>query len=303
MKHPIATIVNFCTNESRFISSCLTQALLFSSQVIVPVASHFFDGSPEDRILLEQIYAAFPECLFIEYPYIPEKIPKRIFKEIDPAHFWHCVSRLVGFSKAEAKIETLLFLDVDEIADGQRFSEWLSNSDYQQHIAMKLANYWYFREPKYRAEKYEDSIALVQRRAVTSELLLNQGERGYIYDSLPGPKRRMVTGRDGQPLFHHFSWVRTQEEMLKKVKSWGHKKDRNWEELVRSEFSGPFRGVDFVHGYKFQTVESPFDIRLEAPQFTPKGKPNFIRMSEEGLLKLVASKLSPFWRFMASLRM
>jgi hypothetical protein len=279
----------------------LTQALLFSSQVIVPVASHFFDGSPEDRALLDQIYAAFPECLFIEYPYIPEKIPKRIFKEIDPAHFWHCVSRLVGFSKTEGKIETLLFLDVDEIADGRRFSEWLGSSDYQQHIAMKLANYWYFREPKYRAEKYEDSIALVQRRAVTSELLLNAGERGYIYDSLPGPKRSMVTGSDGRPLFHHFSWVRTQEEMLKKVKSWGHKKDRNWEELVRAEFSGPFRGVDFVHGYRFQTVDPPFDIRLDPPQFAPKGKPHFVRVSEEELLKLVREKLSPFWRFMASL--
>jgi len=38
-------------------------------QNIVPVCDHFFDGSPENRPLLEKIYSAFPEILFIEYPF------------------------------------------------------------------------------------------------------------------------------------------------------------------------------------------------------------------------------------------
>src|SRR5579872_707833 len=108
-KHPLSTIVNFCTNERRFIKATLTQALLFSRQVIVPVCDHFFDGTPENRPLLEQIYKTFPDCQFIEYPFIPQKIPKKIWKTIDPAHFWHSLSRLVAFSFLKEEIEMVLF--------------------------------------------------------------------------------------------------------------------------------------------------------------------------------------------------
>lgn len=292
-KFPIGTVVNFCTNESRFISACLKAALQFSSKVVVPVASHFFDGSPENRDLLERVYAAFPECLFIEYPFIPEKIPSSIFKAVRPEPFWHCLSRLIGVWALDESIETVLFLDADEVADAPGMVEWLGCSDYEQHRVLKLANYWYFREPIYQAENLEDSIVLVQKKALTAELLLQDEERNAIYDSLPGPKRRMVLGTNGQPLFHHYSWVRTEEEMLKKVRSWAHRSDRNWEDLVRSEFSGPFKGTDFVHRYKFRTVESS----LEAPsRFDSKGKKNVLRLAEREVVEYAKLKKVSFWR-------
>ena len=135
-KHPLSTIVNFCSNESRFIQATLEQALLFSRQVIVPVCDHFFDGTPENRPLLEEIYKAFPQCLFIEYPYLPEKIHKKIWKKIDPAHFWHSLSRWIGFSALSEEVETVLFLDADEVPDGKRFAQWLDCSDYRHHTAL-----------------------------------------------------------------------------------------------------------------------------------------------------------------------
>ena len=290
-KHPIGTVVNFCTNEKRFISACLKSALVFSSQVIVPVASHFFDGTPENRDVLEQVYSAFPECLFIEYPFIPEKIPAATFKAVRPDPFWHCLSRLIGTFALDESIETVIFLDADEVADGRAMAEWLDCSDYEQHMTLKLANYWYFREPIYRAENFEDSIVLVQKKALTADMLLQDEERNAVYDSLPGPKRRMVLGTAGQPLFHHYSWVRTEEEMLKKVRSWSHRKDRNWEELVRREFSGPFQGTDFVHGYRFRTVEA----MLEAPSLQNKGKKNVRRLTEKEVLTYAKLKKVPFW--------
>lgn len=291
-KHPIGTVVNFCTNETRFISACLKSALVFSSQVVVPVASHFFDGTPENRDILEQVYAAFPECLFIEYPFIPDKIPSSIFQAVRSDPFWHCLSRLIGASALDHSIETVVFLDADEVADGRAMAEWLDCSDYEQHTALKLANYWYFREPIYRAENLEDSIVLVQKKALTTDMLLQDEERNAVYDSLPGPKRRMVLGTTGQPLFHHYSWVRTEQEMLRKVRSWSHRKDRNWEELVKREFSVPFQGTDFVHGYRFRTVES----MLEAPLFQSKGKKNVRRLTEREVLGYAKLKKVPFWR-------
>lgn len=285
--HSIAAVINFCSNESRFIKACLEETRRFSSQVVVPVCDHFFDGTPENRQLLDRIYAAFPECLFIEYPFIPKKIPKRLWKTIGPAHFWHSFSRLVGYSALDEDVETVLFLDADEVPDGRRFAEWLDSSDYQQHQVLKLANYWYFREPENQSLHWEDSAVLVKRRAVQPELLLSKEERDELYNSLPGPKRRHVIGVDGLPLVHHYSWVRTEEEMLKKVRSWGHRADRNWVEMVQKEFQSPFQGTDFVHGYKYQKVTPPFHIAWELPKWEEKGAPNVRRLSVNEVLQLV----------------
>lgn len=295
-KHPICTIVNFCSNESRFIKPCLEQLSLFSSQIIVSLCDHFFDGTPENRPLLEQIYAAFPDCLFVEYPYVPQNIPKKIWKAVDPAHFWHSFSRLAGYSFIDESMETALFIDTDEIPDGKRFAEWLESSDYRQHTVLRLANYWYFREPCNQALRFEDSVVLAQKRALGSEVLLKQEERDAIYNLLPGPKRRHVMGTDGTPMFHHYSWVRTQEEMLKKVRAWGHKGDRDWERLVNEEFTAPFRGTDFVHGYSYKTVKSFFDIGLETTHFEPRGAGNVKRLKKEEALRLI--KFKRRWNFL-----
>src|SRR3990167_6384612 len=187
-EYSIAAIVNFCTNESRFLKSCLEQTLYFAGQVIVPVCDHFFDGMTENRPLLEAIYRAFPACHFIEYPFIPERIPKKILRSIDPAHFWHSLSRAIGFGFLEEDIENVLFLDADEIPEGPRFIEWLECSDYALHTVLKMANYWYFRKPCFRAEAWEDSIVFAQKRSLDPQLLLKQDERDAIYNGLPGPK-------------------------------------------------------------------------------------------------------------------
>lgn len=294
-KQPIAAIVNFCSNESRFIGACLDQTLLFAKQVVVPVCDHFYDGTPEQRELLEQLYRAYPECLFIEYPFIPSKIPRHLFKAVAPAHFWHSCSRLVGASFLQDSIESVLFIDADEIPDGVKFKEWLEASDYHQHTVMKLANYWYFREPIYQALSWEDSIVLTHIRSLSPDLLLRQEERDAMYDLLPGPKRRRVTASDGEPMFHHFSWVRTKEEMLKKVQSWGHRGDRNWTELVEKEFEKPFQGTDFIHGYQYKTVPSGFDLRFNPARSENKAAPQVIRLTQKDLLDVLKVKKRRFF--------
>jgi hypothetical protein len=297
-KYPLATIVNFCTNESRFIKLCLEQALKFSRQVIVPVCDHFFDGTKENRPLLEKIYAAFPQCLFVEYPFTPERISKKLLQQVPATHLWHSLSRLIASQFLEQSIESVLFLDADEIPDSDRFVEWLECSDHSCHTVLKLANYWYFREPCYQAEKWEDSIVFAQRRALESHLLLRKEERDAIYDLLPGPKRRMVVGSDGHPMFHHYSWVRTEEEMLKKVRGWGHRLDRDWESLVKKEFLGPFQGVDFVHEYRFRTISPTFPVSFGALEFAPKGPANVRRVNADFLQLAIKKGGGSFWNLL-----
>ena len=70
-----------------------------------------------------------------------------------------------------------------------------------------------------------------------------------------------MRSKEGTPFVHHYSWVRTKEEMLKKVENWGHKHDKNWTSLIEEEFSRPFNGTDFVHGYSYNIVENKFNIK------------------------------------------
>jgi len=138
---------------------------------------------------------------------------------------------------------------------------------------------------------FEDSVILAKRTALRSDILLHQKERDAIYDLLPNPKRRNVTDSNGAPLFHHYSWVRTKEEMIKKVSAWGHKNDRDWVSLVGEEFAAPFRGTDFIHGYKYQTVKPVFDILLENISFSVGGERQIKILDSEELLDLIDCKV------------
>lgn len=285
----IATVINFCSNEARFLESCVQQCRLFSRQIVIPVCDHLFDGTPEDAALLQQAYAAFPDCLFVEYPFISDPLPKRMRNGVSLPRFWHCISRLVGTQSLKDDIDMVLFLDVDEVPDGNRFLDWLNQGSYAQHSALMLESFWYFREARYQALNWEEAGLLVQKLLLTGSMLVNENERRGIYLALPEPKRRAATGADGLPMIHHFSWVRTKEEMLSKVRAWGHRADRDWEQLVEQEFSAPFSGKDFVHGYSFQESPPPFPVSLQPPQFAPlpNKEISIKRLTINDLLKII----------------
>jgi hypothetical protein len=68
--YKIATIINYCTTDYKFIGHCINEAKSFSDQVIVPVCDHFYDGTPEDRELLEKTYKEnLSNAEFCEYKY------------------------------------------------------------------------------------------------------------------------------------------------------------------------------------------------------------------------------------------
>ena len=55
-RYNVTTIINYCTNDYRFIGHCIHEAKQFSEQIIVPVCDHFLDGTPENRELLDRTY-------------------------------------------------------------------------------------------------------------------------------------------------------------------------------------------------------------------------------------------------------
>lgn len=275
----IATIINFSTNEALFFRHCLEEALFFSDQIIVPICDHFFDGTPENRELLDSIYAAHPEVQFIEYAWSKEN-----FYGNHPTHFWHNLSRLLGSHFLSPEIDYILFLDVDEIVEGRRFAKWLEEFPFADFSALRLACYWYFREAKFQALQLEDGPLLIRKAALHYDGIMHPHERAGTFHLAQGEKMRMVTSNEQMPMAHHYSWVRSKEALLRKVTTWGHRNERDWRGLVETEFSKDFSGTDFVHGYSFREVE-PY-LRPHQYSHTPKKGGNVIYLQTSDIHKI-----------------
>jgi hypothetical protein len=253
----LATVINFCTNELPFLRCCVENALQVSQQVIVSVCERFFDGTPENGERLRHACMSNPECEFLLFAFDSE----RNFYTRHGVRYWHNWGRLLGYFHLHSEIEAVLFLDSDEILDVEAFK----SVSWEGLDAARLANYWYFREPIYRAKTLEDSPLFVKRNQFSPEKIMDSEERAGTYARIEGNKQRYLLSKEGYPLIHHYSWVRSKEAMLRKVRSWGHREERPWEKLVEEEFSRPFSGKDFVHGYEFEKVPPQFTFHDGIP--------------------------------------
>ncbi len=286
--HRIATIINFCTNDYRFLAPCIREAKHFSSQILIPVCDHFFDGTPEDRALLQRAYSEHPDCEFIEFAYDPEQpygYPCRKRPgDLDWCRHWHSTARMIGYFFLKKEIDYVLFIDVDEIYEGKKFQEWLQHYPIQNYNALRFQCYQYFREPRYRAKETFTSGLLAKKSVLTPDTILNVDERMGLYKKIPDEKIVDLNGLDDQPMIHHYSWVRTKEEMLKKV-IWGHFWERNWKELIEQEFSGPFSGKDFTTGLEYLTVDPYIDCKEPDFSATPPRKEPAYRTTPQEIFR------------------
>jgi hypothetical protein len=254
----IAAIINFCSNDYPFLRSCIEKVKQSVEEITIVVCDHFFDGTQENIEHLQSTYVEFPDCHFIQFPYESTNLYAH-----HGSHMWHNLARLLGTYFTSKEIDYLLFLDTDEIVETSRFVSWLKIFPWDRFQALRLGCYWYFREPVYQAMSWEDTPLLVEKNALTGDLLMHPCEREGLFYEIKGEKKRNVLGLDGLPMIHHYSWVRTKEQMLKKVNTWGQNWRRDWTALVEAEFSHPFLGKDFVHGYTFKRVAPYINLDLE----------------------------------------
>ena len=265
MKYAIGVVINYCTNDYKFLKHNVKAVSKFSDEIIIPVADHFYDGTSENRQLISKSIKENKEAKFIKFLYNHKEKDqnyiiwrlRRILKLplVGDSQYWICFARLIGFNNLSKKVRYALFLDADEIIDNNKFIRWLDTSQYSKYDAMKFANYWYFREPKYRATTHEDTPLLVRKKNIQKEFFFDYSERQGIYQKISGKKKRMIFGLDNKPMVHHYGWARSKKEMLKKVQTWGHNRDFNWTKAVIEEFSHGFNGKDFVQNYQYKIVK------------------------------------------------
>jgi len=245
----ITTILHYSSLDYRFLNANLYRLSKFSNEIIIPICDHLFNGEKENQVILnktEEIIKQYPNAKMHIFPWEGEKCN----------NYYHHLSRKIGTELSTNR--WLLFLDGDEIVD-DKFWDWFYSV---QHLdsAFWLTSYWYFREPIYRATKTEGAGLVIRKKYCNWDL--NHYQERQQFFSLPDFKcgDYEMIGFEGKPVIHHFSWVRTKDEMLRKVNSWGHRYDRDWVKLVEEEFNRPFNGTDFVHGYTYDVVENVFGV-------------------------------------------
>lgn len=268
MKHNIGVIINYCTNDYKFIGPNIRQIIKFSQDIFVTYSDHFYTGQPENQKLLLRTIKENPKARFVDMKYHLVKSPlPELFCRLLPRtgnlrplygpHYWACMSRYLGYSQLSKDIKYILFLDADEIVDGAKFKRWLETEDYQQFQSLSFGCYVYFRSPRYQAITIEMCGLLTRNCKIAKSLFLSHNDRWNLYQYLSGAKKSHVVDTNGVPMIHHYAWARTKNEMLNKVATWGHSQERDWKKLVLAEFAHPFNGTDFLRHYKYITVK-PF---------------------------------------------
>jgi hypothetical protein len=263
------TIIQYCTNDYRFIDKCIAEAKKFSDQIVIPVCDHFFNGQPENRELLTQTYRNHPDCDFIEFAFTPDRhySPYSTHSPLDEGwiRLWHQTSRYIGWLHLRPEIDFLLFLDCDEIPEGERVAAWLQTGEYRNYNALRFLGFYYALRPTLRAKKLQSLALLVKRACLEPRFFIQIDERHGLYQHIPEPKKKEVRG-GLQPLFHHYSWVRPQSECLHKAGSWGHSGEKNWSQEIEKAFEEKgFRDLFGHVDLEFEEIPRPYFDPFSTP--------------------------------------
>jgi hypothetical protein len=251
----LGAVIPLSSLEAEFAERTIREALRVANPVVVVYADHLSDGTPEDLSFVAALRASLGSAqglVWVPVQWFPGRTSR----------FWVRYLRWAGFPFLPLSTEYVAWLDGDEVLDAPRFLQWWASPEglpASGQRAIKLANYVYFRETRFQSMELEDSVVVCRREGLTAaQFFSDEGkEREMFFDGLGG--RRMALALDGAPMVHHFSWVRSQELMLKKVSAWSHSSDdRDWKALVREEFTRPFNGKDFVNGHSYRTLPVPW---------------------------------------------
>jgi hypothetical protein len=288
----VVAIVSYCSKERKYIGAIVRNAVKFADRVVVCMGTRLYSGEDEDVDAEWQRFVV---------PHLTEDTRDRVVRVVyevqqggssifDHPNTLHNTARLEGVAAASALMSSqpfwALFLDGDEVPDGDRFRSWLSGNRLNQRVVYKLANYWAFLHPRLVATSHEDSVLLAHSSVLTQSALSHPRERDGIYlwhwtvqdQHAMGSGLRLirdVMGEDSAPMFWHFSWVRggdwpsgdvndteewsdwierTRGALKAKCAGWGHCGDREWNGIIdrcmsQIKSARRFPERDFVHGH------------------------------------------------------
>lgn len=260
-----SVVVCYCSNEKAFIDALLTECYRFSDDIVVSYGSHLYDGTPEDKAHIDALRSKHNSVRFVEYVVdnsIDLNKQKGVVKR--PKAYWHNLARYTGISSLK-KEEWVFLIDSDEIPEGSKVLEWLSKTNLHKECIYKMANYWYFKSVNNQATSWEDSVLLVHSSCLSADNIFGDMERDHLVAASGCRLVRQVVGTDGNPMWHHYSFVRNKEGIVHKIKNWGHSDD-SFNRVDATKFVDYIykdeNVNDIVHGYEYKKANNIFSLRV-----------------------------------------
>ena len=154
-----STVILFSRLDAPFIDACIDGVLNASNKVVLVAYDRLLDGEEQTGFLSEVMRRHAGKNLeFKVIPLVYEIV--RIFpvnpKLIANTRIFLNFIRKVGFDLIKDTSEYTLFIDGDEVAEPQKLLRW-KNECRTKANSLMLANYYYFREPVYQADRLEYS--------------------------------------------------------------------------------------------------------------------------------------------------
>ena len=261
----VAIIINYSSNEKTFID-LLKQCMIFTNEIIVSYGTHFYDGKEEDHDHFENLKIKYPSVKFLQYIVnIDLPISERLGTVKRETAYWHNLARWTAINSLSTSAEWVFIIDADEIPEGQLIANWLKEieSDLNPECCYKLACYWYFKLPENQATTLEDSILLIHKKHLTKENIFGDNERDHLINVSRCKLLRAVKDLNGSVLWHHFSFVRNKEALIRKLSTWAHINDlfKDVNPVKFTDFIFQNDNVnDIVHRYEYKKVANKFDI-------------------------------------------
>jgi len=253
----ISISISYSSPDFDQIDEVVNAASLISNDVHVSSFNKFFNGDEERLDLLKQTFEKNKNKA--KFHLIDYEITKTYSFQKVYFLYKFCHNYLRYNNIINAKNDYILYLDSDEVVDYVQFNKFLNELDLTKQKSYFFDVYWYFRNKKYQATTFEaSSIVMSNKNNLTTESIFDIRERWAL-----GVNEIIQNCRslENKPLFHHYSWAKGKNEneckelLLQKIKSWGHTTDKDWRSLIEDEFSRPFNGKDFVHGYSYKILE------------------------------------------------
>lgn len=244
--YKIATIITYSDINRPFIDFIIEECKKFSYQIILSQSSTYYDGS-ENKLY-------YPNDIdIVDYNHTISKLP----------HLKHNLSRYYAYQKLSKNVEYVLFLDADEIPEGDRFKEFLKQID-PETPSYKIANYFYFKSLRFQAIAVHDSPLLIKKDMIDiKELFGSPIERDGMTTkhNHKNPTIRLAT-HDNKPLIHHYSWVNSKKNILKKITTWGHKDDFNWDKILPIWENFTIDKIDPILKLNYKLVTPKWNIKI-----------------------------------------
>jgi hypothetical protein len=247
-KEKVNALIPITVNDFRFLPILMKQLDFICGKVVFIYSDYLFNQKEQDKQKLQKIFE-LPKKLgltstfeFVKYE-IDFNVNEFFVSEYknSPKRYWINKARMDGFDYIDKNAKWVLLIDSDEIPDSCEFLKWADTINWddiesKDIFTLNFDNYVYFWKNCFVKYETENSIVLLNEKVFRNRkkyepLFLNEFERTVFYRFIPENYCKMNIKFNNKCLFHHYSWVRTLEEMKSKVLNWGHSDDHLFVEL------------------------------------------------------------------------